>query len=176
MIVLLISKDEWDARASREAPDIARFHESIPRECIEYVLWRDRIEFLGPARARGPKPWGVARFKKARGRWVPRSRPPVRFDGENAYADLDGWLELSVRRILATLAAASAVEVFSSLYATIDPWEALEHRQVFAALERLCGPGRSGGGGIRRFALGEGPRTAVRGLRGGGRNGGGDGE
>ena len=153
MIVVLISKDEWQHRATREAEDVARFHESIPPECIEYILWGERIEFVGAAKAEWPKPWGVARFKKRGGRWVPRSRPPVRFDDDHAYADLDTWLELSVRRIFAALGTASAIEVFSPLYATIDPWEALEHRRIFAALERLCGQGKTTARGIRRFAL-----------------------
>ncbi|HUU21473.1 MAG TPA: hypothetical protein VM389_02970 [Phycisphaerae bacterium] len=153
MVVLLIRKSEWDGRADPEGPSIVRFHESVPRECVEYILWSDRIEFVGAQHARPPKPWGVARFKKRQGRWVPRSRPPVRLDQEHTYSDLEGWLELSIRRILKALGSAAAVEVFSSLYATIDPWEALEHRRIFAALERLCGPGRQARGGVRRLSL-----------------------
>ncbi|HUU60337.1 MAG TPA: hypothetical protein VMZ50_12390 [Phycisphaerae bacterium] len=66
---------------------------------------------------------------------------------------MESWLELSIRRILKALGSAAAVEVFASLYATIDPWEALEHRRIFAALERLCGPGRQARGGVRRLSL-----------------------
>jgi hypothetical protein len=156
MIVLVISKDEWAGRAEAESDHIARFHQAIPPECIEYILWGDRIEFCGRRKAAGPKPWGVARFKRVGGRWVPHSRPPVRLDAQRSYGNLAEWLDASVRRILQTLGSASAGEVFSSLYATIDPWQALEHEQVFDALERLCGGGRPGRGGIRRFALAEG--------------------
>ena len=53
---------------------------------------------------------------------------------------------------LEALGEAAAVEVFSSLYATIDPRGALEHAQVFAALERLCGARRRMRGGIRVFS------------------------
>jgi hypothetical protein len=155
MVVVVINKVEWAGRADREHAEIARFHESIPPECVEYILWSDRIEFCGERKARGPKPWGKAHLKKDGRRWVPRSRPPVRLDGQRSYSDLDEWLELSVRRILATLGTVAAIEVFSSLYATIDPWRALEHRQVFDALERLCGEGRVGPRGMRRFSLRE---------------------
>ena len=95
----------------------------------------------------------MARFAKRHGRWVPQSRPPVRFDAERTYEDLAGWLELSVRRVLKTLGAASPIEVFSSLYATIDPWEALEHGEILAALERLCGRPRQKRGGMKHFSL-----------------------
>jgi hypothetical protein len=77
----------------------------------------------------------------------------VRFDGQHTYADLDGWLELGIRRILAALGRCQAIEVFSSLYATIDPADALSHDAIFEALERLCGPPRSGRRGVREFSL-----------------------
>jgi hypothetical protein len=47
-------------------------------------------------------------------------------------------LQLSIKRILSTLGFAAAIEVFSTLYATIDPWEALPHQVIFRALDRLC--------------------------------------
>lgn len=155
MIVLLISKNEWENRATREANEIAQFHRSVPPECVEYILWDERIEWTGARMARRPRLWGVARFKRRGGRWVPRSVPPVRFDAAHSYRDIEGWLELSIRRIMATLGEAAAVEVFSTLYATIDPWEALEHGEIFAALERICGPPRQTGTGkwARRFTL-----------------------
>ena len=142
MIVIVVSKDEWDADATAENAKIARFHKSVPPECIEYILWPDRIEFVGARKARSPKPWGIAHFKKRHGRWVPCSRPPVRYDEHDTYDSLEAWLDLSVRKVLATLGRASAIEVFSSLYATIDPWDALEHRQVLDAIEHL---GKSAG-------------------------------
>ena len=153
MVVVLIDKVEWADRGEREHAEIARFYQGIPPECVEYILWSDRIEFCGAGSARGPKPWGRARFKK-RGRWwVPRSRPPVRLDAARSYHDLDEWLDLSVRRILETLGKAAAVEVFSSLYATLDPPEALEHKAIFGALERLCGQGRLSNAGFRVFSV-----------------------
>ena len=153
MICLVMSKNEWDGRASLDSETIARFHESVPPECVEYILWGDRIEFCGPRRARSPGSWGAARFKKQHGRWVPTSRPPVRLDARRSYRDLDEWLALSIRRIGETLGTFAAVEVFSSLYATIDPWDALTHRQVFDAIDRLCGRGRRIVGQIRLFSL-----------------------
>ena len=153
MVVFLISKNEWENRATREGGNIAQFHENVPRECIEYILFGDRIEFVGDRRAAEPKPWGAARFKRQHGRWLPRSRPPVRFDASQTYDDLDGWLELSIRRILGVLGSAAAIEIFSSLYATVDPTDALEHKQVFAALEKLCAPARRTNTRLRRFTL-----------------------
>jgi hypothetical protein len=85
---------------------------------------------------------------------VPRSKPPVRLDARRSYSDLDEWLTLSIRRIGEALGTFAAVEVFSSLYATIDPWDALTHRQVFDAIDRLCGGcKRRIVGKIRLFSL-----------------------
>ncbi|MDP6495088.1 MAG: hypothetical protein QGI09_06675 [Dehalococcoidia bacterium] len=65
-------------------------------------------------------------------------RCPVRFDKEHTYRDLEMWLDLSVHRIVKTLGTVAAVDVFFSLYATIDPWDALPHGHVFDAISRLC--------------------------------------
>ena len=140
VVVLLLNGREVRSGVhyQEDTAEVFRFHAALPAESIEYILWDDRIEFLGEQRARQPKPWGVARFKKKGGRWVPLSRPPVRLDGGHSYEDLEGWLQLSVERVLSTLGSASAIEVFSTLYATIDPWEALRHEAVFEALERSC--------------------------------------
>ena len=135
-----------------ETPHVLRFHSALPPESIEYILWDDRIECLGERRIKHPSPWGVARFKKKSGRWVPLSQPPVRFDDEHAYSDVEEWMHLSIRRILSTLGSASAIEIFSSLYSTADRWEALEHEAIFEALERLCNVKR-GRSGFRQFSL-----------------------
>ena len=157
MIVVVLDKDEWDSRGLSETPKIARFHHSIPPDCIEYILWGDRIEFVGLRKARQPRPWGVGRFKKHEGLWVPHSRPPVRLDAGRYYGSLDEWLDHSIGRVLETLGQAAAIEVFSSLYATIDPWDALPHEQVFDALARRAGPGRPARGRMRRFSLTDSP-------------------
>ena len=49
------------------------------------------------------------------------------------------WLRVSIQRILSTLESAPAIEVFSSLYATIHPWESLTHQEIFETLDPLCG-------------------------------------
>ena len=135
-----------------ETAEVLRFHSALPAGSIEYILWDDRIEFRGGRRAREPRPWGVARFKKRSGRWEPLSRPPVRFDGEHGYDDLEGWLRLSIEHSLSVLGSAAAIEIFSTLYATIDPWEALRHQAVFEALERLCRASRHRSG-VELFSL-----------------------
>lgn len=154
MIVLVFDKTDIPVafEMAREG-DTLRFRSPLGPEWIEYILWDDRIEFLGRQKADAPRPWGKARFTKRRGKWAPRSRPPVRFDARHAYGDLAGWLELSVRRLLTALGSASAVEIFSSLYAMIDPWDALEHERIFEAIDRLCGPGRQTRLGARLFSL-----------------------
>ncbi len=152
MVVLLVSETEWQNKAEY-SPTVVRFHTNVPPECVAYILWDDRIELLEPHKAEQPKPWGIARFKKDQGQWVPISRPPVRLDEGHTYSDLTAWLELSIARILGILGSASAIEIFSPLYATVRPWDALEHKQIFAALERLCGAPRPARGGITLFSL-----------------------
>lgn len=154
MIVLVFDKTDIPvAFEMAHEGETLRFRSPVGPEWIEYILWDDRIEFLGRQKADAPRPWGKARFTKRGGKWAPRSRPPVRFDARHAYADLTGWLELSIQRVLTTLGSASAVEIFSSLYATIDPWDALEHERIFEAIDRLCGPGRQVRQGARQFSL-----------------------
>lgn len=139
-VVLLLDRREVKSGVhyDEETAEVLRFRAALPAESIAYILWDDRIEFAGGQSVRELKPWGVARFKKKKGRWVPLSRPPVRLDDANSYSDLEEWLKLSIGRTFSTLGHAAAVEIFSTLYATIEPWEALEHDQIFGALERLC--------------------------------------
>jgi len=115
-----------------------RLYSRVPPDYIEYVLWSDRIDFVGKEKARSARAWPRFKFKKQGGEWIPRTNPPVRFDDENEFSSREEWLEISIRRILATLGGATAIEVFSSLYSTIEPWEALEHNEIFAALEDFC--------------------------------------
>lgn len=152
VIVLDDQKIEPGLHYDQEAPDVFRFHAALPPECIEYILWDDRITFVGPEKAGRPRAWGLARFKKKDGKWVTLSQPPVRFDADHVYSDLATWLQLSIHRLVSTLGPAAAIEIFSSLYATIDPWEALEHQVIFDALERLCYVSRRSGG-IKLFDL-----------------------
>jgi hypothetical protein len=77
----------------------------------------------------------------------------VRLDGERSYSSLSTWLDASVERIMGALGCAAAADIFSSLYATIDPWDALEHDQVFDAIERLCRPIRRRVHQVRLFRL-----------------------
>ena len=141
----------------QESAEIVRFHTNVPPEWVEYVLWDDRVEFVGERKAHEPRPWGKARFKKKEGQWVPRSQPPVRFDGEHAYGALEEWLHLSIERIISTLGPSAPIEIFSSLYSTVDPWDALRHEDIFSALEEMCAPPRRRRG-TRLFAMADEPR------------------
>jgi hypothetical protein len=136
----------------RQGQEIFRFRSGMPPEKIEYILWDDRVEFLGKRKARWPRAWDIARFKKKAGRWIPRSQPPVRFDDEHTYSNMEEWLHLSIQRILTTFGSVSAVEVFSSLYSTMFPWAALEHETIFRALECLCDALQSKRG-IKQFSM-----------------------
>ena len=157
MIVIVLDRRELEADIDYEPQghdgSILRFHRGLPADTVEYILFDDRIEFTGTEKASSPRSWGVARFKKAEGKWVPRSKPPVRLDAENTYGTFDEWLDLSVGRILTTLGAVCAVEVFSSLYATVDPWDVLVHDRILETLERLCGKPRQRKGGFRQFQM-----------------------
>ena len=62
------------------------------------------------------------------------------------------WLHFSIRRIVTTLGPVSAIEIFSSLYSTIVPWESLPHEQIFSTLEELCGEPQQRGK-VRQFSL-----------------------
>ena len=155
VVVLLLDKEDIPVEFEMASEhDTLRFRSHVGPEYIEYVLWDDRIDFAGRKKATRPRPWGVARFKKTEGTWVPRSRPPVRFDRGQSYESLQQWLELSIRRILTALGSASALEVFSSLYATIDPADALSHEMILEALEGLCPRPRRRRGDVKQFSLG----------------------
>jgi len=134
---------------------IYRFSTGISSDSIEYILRSDCIEQLGE-KARSPRPWGVSRFKKSDGAWVPRSRPPVRLDSLRTYTTLDEWLHISVIRILQTLGSATAIEVFASIYATLDPWPAIQHEAILNTLDGvadLVGKKRCGRAKVPHFAL-----------------------
>lgn len=130
---------------SCEGKNILRFQRGLGREHVVHICWAERVETIGEV-ADEPRPWGRARFKKADGRWVPRSRPPVRLDDDGEYASFDEWLRLSLARIVHRLGRATALELMSSLYATLDPWEALTHDDVLTRAAEVCQVRRSGGG------------------------------
>lgn len=145
MVVLVLDRGEIEegVHYTHESPAIYRFHSGLDSQHIAYILWADGVEFCGGERVRGPScwgsgPWGTARFKRQGGQWVPRSQPPVRLDEEREYFNFDQWLALSVERILGALGSATALEVFSSLYATLDPWDALEHETLLDHLGRVA--------------------------------------
>ena len=59
-VMLLLDRREIQAgiHYDHDSPEIFRFHSGLPSEYIEYILWDDRIEFLGEQKAKRPKPWG----------------------------------------------------------------------------------------------------------------------
>ena len=157
-VVLVLDRSEIEegVHYSHDSEVIYRFHSGVDSHHIQYIIWGDHLEFRGDERAAEPSPWGRGRFKRQGGKWVPLSRPPVRLDEGSRYADFDEWLTQSITRILRRLGEATAVEVFSSLYATLDPWRALEHESILTRLEELCAGRRNIGGSIR-FSLSRTP-------------------
>lgn len=139
MFALVISKRamEEEFHFSQGAKEI-RLHSKVPPDYVEYVLWSDRIDFVGKERARSASPWARFKFKKKDGEWIPLTNPPVRFDSQHEFSSKEEWLELSIGRILRTLGTATAIEIFSSLYSTIEPWRALGHDEIFRAMEKHC--------------------------------------
>ena len=138
MFALVIPRHtmEEEFHFSQGANEI-RLYSRVSPDYIEYVLWSDRIDFVGKETTKSARPWPRFKFKKQGGEWIPLTNPPVRFDGEHEFTSKEEWLGLSIRRILATLGAATAIEILSSLYSTIEPWEALEHEEVFGLLEQF---------------------------------------
>ena len=139
MFALVIPKPilEEEFHFSQGANEV-RLYSRVSPDFVEYVLWSDRVDFAGKEKAKSARPWPRFKFKKQRGEWIPLTRPPVRFDDECRFASKQEWLDLGIRRILTTIGSATAIEVFSSLYSTIDPWEALEHDEILAVLEGFC--------------------------------------
>jgi hypothetical protein len=113
----------------------------LPPDVIEYVLVQEEIRFLGE-RAAEPQPRRRAPFAKREGEWVPQQQPPVRYDGGRSYASLREFCEHCLDDLLADLGPLTALEAFSTLYALIEPWDALEHDAVFDLLAERCVPHR----------------------------------
>lgn len=125
--------------------DIFRFHHGLAPDVVEYVLVHEEIRFLGQHRASQPAPWPAARFKKRAGKWVPLQKTPVRYSASASYSSVADFARLCLGRLLAELAEITALEAFSTLYACVEPWDALAHDDVFALIEESCTPHRRRG-------------------------------
>jgi hypothetical protein len=122
--------------------EIIRFHGGLPPAAVEYVLLADRARFTGSERPRSPRPWPGGRFKRGDGGWVPVQVPPVRYDAAGSYSTLEESVQICLDRLLGELGEVTALEVFSVLYAAVQPWDALRHRDVLALVADRCAPGR----------------------------------
>lgn len=126
--------------------NVLRFYHALPPDVVEYVLVHDEIRFTGDRRAHGPAPWHRARLKKWSGEWIPIQNTPVRYSTSAHYSTLAEFTQLTLERLLETLGPITGLEMFSCLYATVTPWDALEHRRVLDLLEETCVPYRHRGG------------------------------
>lgn len=122
----------------RENDDVIRFHHGLPSDAVEYLLLHEGIRFLGSARAADVSPWCGARFVRRSGRWTPMQKPPVRYSADAAYSTVEEFVALTIHRLLSEMDEVTALEIFSTLYATLAPWDALEHGQVLEAIDRGC--------------------------------------
>jgi hypothetical protein len=118
--------------------DVYRFHNCLPPDVVEYVLVSDAIRFTGAQAASEPRPWRRAEFKRRSGQWVPVQKAPVRFSETESYSCVAEFAALCLSRLLDELGPVTALEAFSSLYALIEPPDALEHDAVFDLLETTC--------------------------------------
>jgi len=135
----LIEGEDFDIEG---AGNVLRFRYGLPPEVVEYVLIHEEIRFTGRERARRPAPWRAARFKKRSGVWTPLQQAPVRYSDAASYSTVMDFARLCLDQLLAELVEVTALEVFSTLYATISPWEALRHSDVLAMIEEQCIPHR----------------------------------
>jgi len=125
--------------------DVFRFQHGLPPDVVEYVLVKEEIRFTGQRRARRPLPWRTAAFKKRSGAWVPVQRTPVRYSDSSSYSSVEDFTRICADRLLADLTEVTALEVFSTLYVSISPWDALAHEDVLPLIEEKCVPLRHRG-------------------------------
>lgn len=126
---------------------VVRFHHGLGPEVVEYVLVREGIRFTDRERARDPAPWPGARFRKRAGKWAPAQKAPVRYSDSAAFSSAKEFAALCIERLMEEFGEATALEMFSSVYAAIDPRDALEHRKLLKIIEDRCVPGRRRGKG-----------------------------
>jgi len=115
--------------------DIFRFHHGLPPELVEYVLVNEEIRFTGRERASRPKPWQRGVFKKREGEWEPAQQTPVRYSDAASYSSLEEFTAICLDQLLTALGEITALELFSCLYACVQPWDALPHAEIFEMIE-----------------------------------------
>jgi len=59
-----------------------------------------------------------------------------------SFSSVEQFARICLERLLAELEVVTALEVFSMLYALVEPWDALDHALVFALLDECCLPHR----------------------------------
>jgi len=141
MVCLVMDRRQYEHErdfAIEGAGKIFRFHRGLPPELVEYVLFHEEARFFGPARAKQPARWPSAKLKRREGKWAPAQKAPVRYSDAASYSTVREFAELCVDRLLSELGEVAAIEVFSTLYALISPWDALEHAEVFDVIDEKC--------------------------------------
>jgi len=141
MVCLVVDLDEMvegqDYQVEANS-NILRFHHGLPPELVEYVMVRETIRFEGESPARRASPWPRARFKRLSGQWVPVRQTPVRYSDSESYSTPLEFARICVDRLLGESGELAAIEVFSTLYALVEPWDALEHQEILNLIETTC--------------------------------------
>lgn len=129
--------------------NVVRFQHGLPPEVVEYVLVHEEIRFTGQGRARRPAPWPGARFRKREGRWAPVRKSPVAYSKEHsetaAYSTPREFACISIERLLEDLGEVTPLEIFSTVYAAVDPRDAITHREIIEIMEEKRVPSRRRG-------------------------------
>jgi hypothetical protein len=138
VVCIVVDARDVPGEAEFETDNVVRFHHSLPPEVVEYVLVGEEIRFTGSQRTRRPAPWPGERFARQEGEWAPTRRAPVRYSEEVEFSSPRELAAICVDRLLDELGDASALEVFSCVYAAVRPSDALPHRELLGLIEQEC--------------------------------------
>ncbi len=128
-----------------ENENVLRFQHRLPPGVVEYVLVHEEIRFTADESVRPPSPWPGAKFRRREGRWAPVRKTPVKYSDSASYSTPREFAELCVRKLLEESGELAAIEVFSAIYAAVDPWDAITHEEILGVLEEECVPCRRRG-------------------------------
>jgi len=145
VVCIVVDARDVPGEAEFETDNVVRFHHGLPPDVVEFVLVRDEIRFTGAERSREPAPWPGESFVRREGDWTPARRSPVRYSDDLSFSTPAGLAAICLDRLLGELGEASALEVFSCIYAAVRPSEAVPHRDILALLAGSCVEGRRHG-------------------------------
>jgi hypothetical protein len=114
------------------------FRHEVPPWVVQYLITSQGIRFVGETRAQGPAIQPRVRFVKRDGGWAVPSQNPVLFRGKEPFRTTGEWLPLFCRHYLTTYGEADPVEIFTAVYASIHPQEAISRKDMLGCLVAHC--------------------------------------